>query len=107
MLAGPQRFEIRDSLKGVEGTDIFGIIFGPLMGPHPKIYLFIEYDGSCPLQAVSLMQEGDNLIMSEAAPPGVYTLTHYTAETETVLQEFKAAPRYDYIKTRALQVMME
>ena len=107
VLAGPQRFEIRDSLKGEDGTDIFGIRFGPMAGPYPKIYLFIEYDGSCPVQAVSLMRHDPLPAPTEGVPPGTYNLTHYTAESETILQEFQLAPRYEYVKTRALQAMSE
>lgn len=105
VLAGPQRYEIRDALPGRDGSEILGISFGPLVGQYPKVYLFIEYLGSCPLQAVSLMSGASAVVPTESHPPGSYALTHYHSEGEDLLREFISPPRYDYVKTQALKVL--
>jgi len=98
---GEQTFELRETVVLDDGTEILGVDFGPFVGELAKVYIFIRFDGDCPLEAVSLGSYEWHVDGDDRA----YHLDYYGSESRALIRFYETPPDYGTIREEAFGIL--
>jgi hypothetical protein len=107
---GEQTYEVVSRTANDLGNVIVEVHFGPLKGPHAKVYLFAEYDkNGCLLRAVSAGSYAATVAMDEAANPDAKGRLHhmdlYERGSHSTLGFHSGPPDLQAFRATALEIL--
>ena len=101
---GAQEYEVVENAELEDGSTMFGVKFGTMVGEYAKVYLFLQSLGDSDLAIVSLGSYATFNLLSDEP---VYHLDHYQAESHSTLDWFNAVPKYSDTRKTAIEVFLE